>query len=382
MISVVEHRGKSGITFLIEKLSLLSADNAKKIKDDLKYALYTHLEKAEDFLALEINEDEKLKGAVALLIKNSSLAIHLGEKHIAGLPIKAIQFLAGASSLNDDGKVYDALFSHMHSSLRHFNALLFYEVDLDSYLGKHLRSDKKLLKNYQVYFPRGSSTHYMVTLPDSGEAYLRSFDHNLRNNITSAIKQLKKQVANIELRKFSTTDEIADFLTIGESISKLTYQEMLLNKGLRKTESLEEKLKLLAQEGWFRSYVLFADNTPISFIYGHQLDGVYIPLTSGYDQKWRKYSPGMIILYLIVLDLIGDPSMRALDFTGGSSPYKKRLSNSNFQDADIFLMKKSFYCTMICGIHFSSRKLNLGIKNILSFLKIKEVVKKWMRKQT
>src|SRR5207253_9536540 len=94
------------------------------------------------------------------------------------------------------------------------------------------------------------------------------------------------------------------FLEKAHEISKHSWQTKRL--GIRINSTLEQRnfLEFLASQGALRSYVLEQNGRPLAFELGVQWQGCFVLEETGYDSSYSSYSPGTVLLFRILQDLI------------------------------------------------------------------------------
>lgn len=97
----------------------------------------------------------------------------------------------------------------------------------------------------------------------------------------------------------------------------------------------------LASRGLLRSYLLRCNGKSIAYVFGYQYERVYHYVEIGYDPAVAEWSPGSVLLYLLVKDLIEGGGIGTLYFGFGESFYKKCFGNSTFPSTTVWLLRKT-----------------------------------------
>jgi CelD/BcsL family acetyltransferase involved in cellulose biosynthesis len=85
----------------------------------------------------------------------------------------------------------------------------------------------------------------------------------------------------------------------------------------------------LARSGKLRCYLLHIEGVPCAFVRGTLVDGIYNYETPGYLPEYAKWSPGTVLLMLVIKDLIESAKCKIFDFGAGGDNvgYKSKFGN-------------------------------------------------------
>jgi CelD/BcsL family acetyltransferase involved in cellulose biosynthesis len=84
-----------------------------------------------------------------------------------------------------------------------------------------------------------------------------------------------------------------------------------------------------------------AGDIPCAFVVGYQYAGVYHYAELGFDEAFAEYSPGTVLLYLLLEALHQRQRPELLNFGVGDASYKLRFGNVERFDASCLLLKSS-----------------------------------------
>jgi hypothetical protein len=212
------------------------------------------------------------------------------------------------------------------------------EVPLNSDLWK---ATAALPMRYRISRPsRKEQLRWLIKLPEKFDDYLASLGTQTR------------QVAKRKIRKFEGGDgctfevfsderKIDEFLSIAEKISRRTYQWSLDQKLQNDTATRKEYARL-ARAGKLRGYVLRIQGEPCAFIHGTLAGGVYAYRTPGFLSEYAKWSPGTVLLILVIKDLIESAKCNVFDFgTGGDQVgYKAKFGNVSIPSQTLLISRR------------------------------------------
>ena len=184
--------------------------------------------------------------------------------------------------------------------------------------------------------------HRRLELPPTFEEFLRDRSKSTRESVKRYTKKLLRDLGDrIELREFSKPEEIDELFAATEAVATKTYQRGL-GVALADTEQSRRLIGLGLERGWFRTWVLLLDGSPIAFWPGWTYGRTFHIGTPGYDPALSEYRLGTYVLMRIVEALCADPDVDAVDFGPGDSEYKRRFSTDEWEETDVLLFAPTF----------------------------------------
>ena len=186
--------------------------------------------------------------------------------------------------------------------------------------------------------------HRFATIPDSFEGYLKQLGARTRADLRTNRKRFIAHVQqNYRTRCFRAPAEVPEFLADSMELSRKTYQYQLLGSGLRSAEALERYYFAASELGWFRSYVLYANEKPIAFQVGCVYRGRFHAQEIGYDPKWARHHVGIFLHTEIITDLASSNGViKEFDFGNGDNLHKERLSTDSIREGYFYLVPAHF----------------------------------------
>ena len=100
-----------------------------------------------------------------------------------------------------------------------------------------------------------------------------------------------------------------------------------------------------------RCYLLQAADKPCAFLVGYQYGDVFQSAELGFDANLSRFSPGTVLMYLLIEDLHKHRPVRLLNFGVGDATYKMRFGNISSTDRSLLLMRKSIRNRLITSGH-------------------------------
>jgi hypothetical protein len=168
-------------------------------------------------------------------------------------------------------------------------------------------------------------TRFLISISGTFSAYLQSRSPNTREKVSQKIRRWRALAGGESaIKEFRGAKRMAEFYAIASPISRKTWQAKI-GAGLEAIDRPEEILRMAAADQ-ARGYILFCGQRPAAFQLYH-VQGTTMALSqTGYDPDYAKYSPGNVLLYLLLKTLFAEGEMEFLDLMEGMAiRYKSSL---------------------------------------------------------
>jgi hypothetical protein len=223
--------------------------------------------------------------------------------------------------------------------------------------------------------------HFTTTIPKSADEFYRSLGPKTRQEVRRKQQKLEKDISGpIRIRCFREIAEFDEAINAAEEVAKKSYLRGL-GVGFNGSPQTREVLRIKAQKGWLRTYVLYAGDRPLAFWMGDFLQGTFGGNFTGYDPDIAKYSPGMYLMTKVIEDFCNakETEVTKIDFGPGGAPYKASLGKRDTDEAPVHIFSRS-----LKGIELNLlRSLTAGIheplKKALEKAKLLAKIKKAWR---
>lgn len=234
--------------------------------------------------------------------------------------------------------------------------------------------------DYLRYIPL-QYPHCYIDLNWSFEQYLEKFSSKTRSTIQRKIRKFKQHCGDeLNWKTYSAPSDIAEFFQSAREVSKLTYQERLLDVGLPDSETFFQDAVALAAEGRVRAYILFHGERPVSYLYCPEKDGVLAYAYLGYDPQYQNLSVGTILQWLAIEQIFGERKFRFFDFTEGLSNHKQLFASHQRLCANVFFVRCTMGNALLIRSHMLMNSISKGLGETLERHGLKTKVKKLLRK--
>ncbi|MBD59605.1 MAG: GNAT family N-acetyltransferase [Citromicrobium sp.] len=183
--------------------------------------------------------------------------------------------------------------------------------------------------------------HY-IAMDGTFEDYLARFSGKTRSTLKRKAKKFAKaDGGELDVRAYTTQDEVARFLSLALPLSEKTYQARLLDAGLPDSDTARATMLEDADAGNMRCFLLFLDREPVAYlslpVHGQTL--VYAHL--GYDPAHAALSPGTVLQMEALRMLFAEDRFRFFDFTEGDGAHKALFGTHSIECCSFLLLRRT-----------------------------------------
>jgi hypothetical protein len=186
--------------------------------------------------------------------------------------------------------------------------------------------------------------HFSASLPGCAKQFYESLSPKARKHAKSRDKKIENAfVGGLRVRCFRTAAEIEELTEAAEKIATRSYQRGL-GVGFVDCCGTRERLRLQAQKGWLRAYVLYLEEAPAAFWIGDLHEGTFVSDYLGYDPNLANYSPGMYLITQVMRGFCDDlkEQVTEVDFSVGQAQYKSALANNEWNESAVYIYAPSW----------------------------------------
>lgn len=222
--------------------------------------------------------------------------------------------------------------------------------------------------------------HCYIDLRMSFDDYQKKFSSKTRSTINRKIRKYTEHCGgSLVWRAFRQSEEVPEFFRLALAVSKLTYQEKLLDAGLPDSPEFISQARSLAARQCLRAYILFDGERPVSYLYCPVQDGVAIYAYLGYDPAYMNLSVGTVLQWLALEQMFNDGDLKYFDFTEGQSDHKRLFATHQRHCANVFLVHDSLRNRAILHGQLSMDRFSSWLGRTLDRLGIKSRVRRLIR---
>ena len=326
-----------------------------------------------------VERDGKPDAILVGRIDRGRIACRLGYLHL-DLPARILCFVYGAFRGNATRENSELLVNSVMESLAAG------EADV-AYLN-YLREDSDLFR-LAIGLPRrlcrdyvrDRQPHFAATLPRSADEFYKGLSSNARWQAKSKQKKLVKDFGqDVKIRCFREPAEVNEMVQDVEQVARTSYQRGL-GVGFADNAGMREGLRLKAERGWLRGYVLYLAGKPSAFWIGDINQDTFGSDYLGYDAELGKYSPGMFLTLKVIEGFCENSGegVRAVDFATGHAQYKEVLSNQSWTESSTHIFAPTLKGISINAFRSLVGEINRAVKAVLERTNLLRKIKKSWR---
>jgi len=259
----------------------------------------------------------------------SSYPLRVGPMPLGALPYRQLRLLGYRGPDDDRGMVL----GHLCNELTRY-AQGRYHVAMASEL---VEGDPLPVRLAEQFGARGGRLEvktfdsYRVDLGGTLADYQRRrFSSKTRNTIRRKVRAFASESGGDDRFELCTAvDQVDSFLERAEAIARRSYQWRQGHHVARTTTAMRSRLTYLAERGCFRGYLLSSGPTPVAYCIGSVYGGKFDYEVPGFDERFSRLSPGIVLLDRILDDLFKAQVADHLDFGAGPGEYKRMFATAN-----------------------------------------------------
>jgi len=223
--------------------------------------------------------------------------------------------------------------------------------------------------------------HYAATLPASVDEFYRGLSPKVRKNQRWQAKKLTELYSgDVTIRCFRKVSEIESLAAEAERLASRSYQRGL-GVGFFDTPSARNHLRLKAERGWLRGYVLYLGGRPCAFWIGDINQGTFGSDYLAFDATFGKYSPGMYLITRVIEGFCEGhrEGVTAVDFGPGYAQYKEVLSNHEWRETSVYIFASTLRGISLNLVRTLIGRMDRTVKKALARTNLLQKIKKAWR---
>jgi CelD/BcsL family acetyltransferase involved in cellulose biosynthesis len=297
-----------------------------------------------DGLSLAVVRDGTQAAAGIAPLQTSSLAFDLnlfpGLRYQRRLTV--INVLGGLPLFPDHNAVFEHFFQSLRTAFPACDGVYLKHVPNDSYLWRYLDKAGWKLPGWLVHCDGRDRLFHSIRCPATFEEYLQKFTAKKRYNFKRQIRLMCEfGKGDFAVRRIADGEQVNEFVQSALRISEHSWKRQI-----DRTTALEQRidagiLRDLAGRTLLRSYLLTCSGKPAAYVIGYQDGGVFHYSDIGFDEEFAQFSPGSVLLYLLLEDLYSHCPPQFVNFGIGDSDYKHLFGNSHIPDVSVLLLRKT-----------------------------------------
>jgi CelD/BcsL family acetyltransferase involved in cellulose biosynthesis len=215
-------------------------------------------------------------------------------------------------------------------------------------------------EGYRTARKRTSQTLYLpinasaLDKPVTQTPWLAGTRPKFRSHLRRAKRQLEEQ-GTLALKHFNSADPEAleKFYTLEASGWKGA-EGTAIKCDPRTRQFYDSIAQAAARDGYLSLDFLELNGKPIAGHFGFNLRGRYFLAKAGYDEAFRRYGPGQLLVNEI-LNETPQRGLREFDFVGPATWDESRWASERRTNYRVFIFRKSFYGAWLHAVRISAR---------------------------
>ena len=322
-------------------------------------------------------ENDKLVALLIGRIENAVVTLKFGYWKLLNLRLKRVVFVREGFLGECSDRVAEAMVTHLVKSDRAVgrDVSLLCNVPVTGALNNAIKKHCPALRKG---FSARVAERWRGRLPETYDAFMTARSRKHRGHLRRLFRIVEAEFpGQIRYENYTQPSQVNAFCEAADTIAQHTYQRGL-NAGFIDNEENRRRLALAAEKGWFKGYIVFAQDKPLAFWYGDLVKGVMHLGWTGYLPEYRDFELGTILYLKMTEDLISLKA-RELDYGLGAAHYKERFGDICLQEVDTAIYSanlKGWFCNVMLALEAVVNRVGA---RLLSKLKLKERMKKKWR---
>jgi hypothetical protein len=295
-------------------------------------------------------QDRSLLGVVPVQVSRYALRYEVGSRALCKLPLRVVQILGSQPLIPAEEDLHVPLVRGILSAFPDCDGIDMHSVPLDSSWGRTLRQSEPLRRSALVYLPEGLTDSHFISLPDSFDEYLAKFKSKTRNTLRRNVRRLREH-GKTELVRVEHEQGVETFLDVAARLSSQSRQCRARGWRFENTPAECQKLLQLARAGVLRSYYLRCGDEVCAYVNGFQYHDIYYYNRIGFDERFAQFSPGTVLLYLLLEDLFQHRRPSCVNLYPGEWSYKEMFATECPPEMRVLLLRRTLAHRLQIGCH-------------------------------
>lgn len=281
-----------------------------------------------------------LVGVVPLRRQRVPVSISAARREIHLGNLDCIDVLGGQPLLPAGDDVFERFLEFLLAAIGDVDGIHFKSVRDGTWCSTFFMKRKWKVGPLRGYRIDGERRFHYIELPHSHQQYLSGFRKKQRYNLRRQVRILTDDCdGQLSLVAITREDQIPSYITSAAEIARSGWKSRRPRQGLPEDFANQEWIADLARAGLLRSYLLNCRGRSVAFVHGYRFGCVYHYADIAYVQQLSRFSPGNVLLFLIVEDLIRESGIRRMNLGIGDSEYKRIFANRHSSDAAVVLLR-------------------------------------------
>ena len=306
-----------------------------------------------------------ITGIAPVQVGDYGLRFELGRRTLWRVPLRTVFLLGSQPLLPDDDRAYRQLFTSVWDAFPDCNAVHMMSLVKTNWCWRYVEAagDWDIQRCFP-YAQRGVRQVHSIALPATFDDYLKKFCSRRRKEFRKKVQRLTEcGGGRLKLERIDSPQQVDCFLSIARSLYDRSW------KGKCRLPSCldDGKVRLadLAQRGILRAYLLWCGEACCASFLGFQYGDVFSGIEIAHDPAYDKYSPGTVLLLLLIEDLARHAPPQRISLGHGDQEFKARFGTDHDEEASLVLLRDTLTNRLKYGCHRAFRSSLQAVKHCL-----------------
>jgi hypothetical protein len=222
------------------------------------------------------------------------------------------------------------------------------------------------------------TNRYSVNLGGTFADYMKKFSAKSRHNLNRTVRKFAEfSGGQIQWRDFRSGGEMKEFRRLANQISEKSWGAEVGGHGFAGRVP-EAKLQELTARGLARGYVLFHEERPVAYVFCREQYENLLYEHIAYDLDYAKWSPGSVLLYLILERLFAEQEYRYLDLGEGTLWYKSFFATDSVRCVRMIYFRRTLRNLAIASTHDAFSVISVAAGKLLARIGLKQRIRQAM----
>jgi CelD/BcsL family acetyltransferase involved in cellulose biosynthesis len=338
-------------------------------------------ERLEPFVVI-LRQSEEIVAIAPFVLRAAPFGLWLSVRQIASFPARILDGCGGDFLLTRDGErpqKVAAIFARLETERQRFDLIRYQALSPQSPIWHHVQSSDSSFHLLPMH--RQLEHRHLIDLKGSFEEYMGTLSRSTRKSLGRQWRRVHQDPAlAARVERIMAAAEVDSFLRAVDRVVENTWQAKTFGLSKRSTPSGRERFKLLARTGLLRSYLLHFNETPVAFELGFQYQSEYLSHATGYDQRYKDYGPGAVLLIDVLQDLFVAEGISLFDFGFGELAQKRSLSHRQDPVASVVIVRHSRWRIIVQTQRLLNR-LYSDVRKLLIHSRLDRFVRRLLKRQ-
>jgi hypothetical protein len=266
---------------------------------------------------------------------------------------------------------YDSLLTALFTRFPECEAVTIDRVREGGDLWQYLLASGPVRQTCFPYLNESVGIIHTLPLPSAFGQYLDKFNAKKRYNLKRQTRMLREHGnGNLVLLRVDRMDQVQRFAEGAAALAALDGRKRWYWDWARDLSGTAKSSAALAARGLLRSYLLFCGGECVACIGGTQIGRTYNLDSTMYHPGYARFSPGTVMLQLVVEDLITHQPASLINFGYGNPYYSHSATNLHLPYGSFTLFRRRLKYRGLCSLHLTFQSAVALLQGIRSGLRL------------